>query len=67
MKRLSCAAKANRIYVAVNLPELRLVQYPNQTIKYAKYNTNVVFNRHGRVVVRYKKRFVCLKLTSPLL
>lgn len=48
----SCSALKNRIYVVVNLVEKFYVQYSKEIIY---YNTNVVFNRDGAVVSRYRK------------
>uniref|UniRef100_A0A224XDX6 Putative biotinidase n=1 Tax=Panstrongylus lignarius TaxID=156445 RepID=A0A224XDX6_9HEMI len=50
LKSLSQAAIDNKLYVVVNLHEL----YKNGTKEY-KYNTNVVFDRNGTVIARYRK------------
>uniref|UniRef100_A0A146LGU5 Vanin-like protein 2 n=1 Tax=Lygus hesperus TaxID=30085 RepID=A0A146LGU5_LYGHE len=52
IQTLSLYAKNYSIYVAVNLHE-RYTD-PNTT-KSFKYNTNVVFNREGAIVARYRK------------
>lgn len=49
---LSCAAETHRIYTVVNLIER---QYDNKTNKKIYHNTNVVFNRNGVVVAKYRK------------
>lgn len=48
----SCSALKNRIYVVVNLVEQFSVPYSKEIIY---YNTNVVFNRDGAVIARYRK------------
>lgn len=50
LKNLSKAAIDNKLYVLVNLHEL----HKNGTKDY-KYNTNVVFDRNGTVIARYRK------------
>ncbi|KAF5292923.1 hypothetical protein FQA39_LY13803 [Lamprigera yunnana] len=47
---ISCAAEAHRIYVVVNLVEK---YYDVSEVIY--YNTNVVFDRNGVVIVRFRK------------
>ncbi|XP_071861750.1 vanin-like protein 1 [Bombus fervidus] len=58
LRRLSCAARKNRIYVVVNIAEKRLANYSdacpsNETWHY--HNTNVVFDRTGKIIARYRK------------
>ncbi|XP_076286454.1 vanin-like protein 1 [Lasioglossum baleicum] len=50
MKSLSCAARENKIYVVVNLVEKVL-----RADKVHYYNTNVVFDRNGQIIARYRK------------
>lgn len=52
MKSFSCSALKNRIYVVVNLVERF---YEESTKKTIYYNTNVVFDRDGVVVARFRK------------
>lgn len=54
---LSCAARQNRIYVVVNIAEKEFCK-PNgkrcsDGVSY--HNTNVVFDRTGKIVARYRK------------
>ncbi|GLV36316.1 uncharacterized protein CBL_08810 [Carabus blaptoides fortunei] len=53
LERISCEAKENNIYIVVNLPE----RYgnPNKKDEFLLYNTNVVFDRNGAVIARYRK------------
>ncbi|XP_017879699.1 vanin-like protein 1 [Ceratina calcarata] len=46
LTRLSCAARKNRIYVVVNIAEKNGIYY---------HNTNVAFDRTGKIVARYRK------------
>lgn len=50
MKLLSCAARENKIYVVINVIEKVL---GDKRMHY--YNTNVVFDRNGQIVARYRK------------
>ena len=51
LRMLSCAAKENRIYVVINIAERELDIENN--IHY--HNTNVVFDRTGKIIARYRK------------
>lgn len=57
LKRLSCAARENKIYVAVNIAEKFLrcgkESCPPEDTDY--HNTNAVFDRTGKIVARYRK------------
>ncbi|GLV36317.1 uncharacterized protein CBL_08811 [Carabus blaptoides fortunei] len=53
LQRISCAAKENSIYVVINLPE-RARKSKNSDDFYL-YNTNIVFDRNGAVIARYRK------------
>ncbi|XP_037908441.1 vanin-like protein 1 [Hermetia illucens] len=62
--KLSKAAKDNQIYVLVNLIEKMLCTSESDACKpphnvhndgYCLYNTNVVFDRKGRLISRYRK------------
>ncbi|KAF5280270.1 hypothetical protein FQR65_LT03078 [Abscondita terminalis] len=48
----SCSALKNKIYVVVNLVEQL---YDNNQNTYVYFNTDVVFNKNGRVVAKYRK------------
>ncbi|XP_076649284.1 vanin-like protein 1 [Halictus rubicundus] len=50
MKLLSCAARENKIYVVINLVEKAL-----GADRAYHYNTNVVFDRKGQIIARYRK------------
>lgn len=52
MNTLSCTAKENKIYVVVNLVEI--VQ-DNIAKDFILYNTNVVYDRSGAIIARYRK------------
>jgi hypothetical protein len=62
LRNLSCAAKSARKYVAVNLSEQSNCTDASQSAlndtrpcsskEFNLYNTNVVFDRNGRVVAR---------------
>ncbi|XP_014489018.1 PREDICTED: vanin-like protein 1 isoform X2 [Dinoponera quadriceps] len=56
LRRISCAAKENRIYVVINIAE-KLPCDNSTCTKYdeAYYNTNVVFDRNGKIIARYRK------------
>ncbi|XP_050528694.1 vanin-like protein 2 isoform X2 [Daktulosphaira vitifoliae] len=59
LKKLSCAARINHVYVVINLPEIEYCKKeddascPDDLENY--YNTNVVFDRQGKIVARYRK------------
>ncbi|XP_054733237.1 vanin-like protein 3 isoform X2 [Anastrepha obliqua] len=60
--QLSCSARANRKYVVINLNEKEnctdnaaFDPRPCATNGLNMYNTNVVFDREGRVISRYRK------------
>ncbi|XP_025418126.1 vanin-like protein 2 isoform X3 [Sipha flava] len=59
LNKLSCAARLHHMYVVVNLPEIEYCKTeeddacPEDLAYY--YNTNVVFDREGRIVARYRK------------
>ncbi|EFN79245.1 Vanin-like protein 1 [Harpegnathos saltator] len=56
LRRISCAAKENRIYVVINIAE-KLPCNKDTCTKHDKiyYNTNVVFDRNGKIIARYRK------------
>ncbi|VVC33943.1 Hypothetical protein CINCED_3A002730 [Cinara cedri] len=59
LSKLSCAARLHHMYVVVNLPEIEYcnkedsAQCSEDSANY--YNTNVVFDREGRIIARYRK------------
>ncbi|XP_065204010.1 uncharacterized protein LOC135834100 [Planococcus citri] len=55
ISKLSCAAKAGQIYVAVNLWEKFYPHSNSTTDDVLLYNTEVVFDRKGTIVARYRK------------
>ncbi|EDW37914.1 GL21362 [Drosophila persimilis] len=54
LRRLACAARSARTYLVVNVKE-RSEEDPIPSRGYNIYNTNVVFDRNGAVVSRYRK------------
>ncbi|EZA57014.1 vanin-like protein 1 [Ooceraea biroi] len=56
LKRISCAAKENRIYVVINIAEkLPCTDAGCAEDKMFYYNSNVVFDRTGKIIARYRK------------
>ncbi|XP_006622731.1 vanin-like protein 1 [Apis dorsata] len=56
LKRLSCAAKQNRIYVVINIAEKRLNNDEcSSNFTWHYHNTNVAFDRMGKIIARYRK------------
>lgn len=65
LRKLSCAAKTNKIYVAVNLLEIQYcaegeIDCPKDGAYF--YNTNIVFDREGTLIARYKNEICNLQL-----
>lgn len=58
LNKLSCAARLHHMYVVVNLPEIEYYTTEEDPVCLKDltnyYNTNVVFNREGRIIARYK-------------
>lgn len=57
LRQLSCAAKDNKIYVAVNVMEKAPSSKSSAWDGLLLYNTEVVFDRSGMVVARYAQVF----------
>ncbi|XP_011165376.2 vanin-like protein 1 [Solenopsis invicta] len=56
LKKISCAARNNEIYVVLNIAEKEACiaePCPNDKVFY--YNSNVVFDRTGKIIARYRK------------
>lgn len=56
LKKISCAARDNKIYVVINIAEKLPCTgnvCPKDKIFY--YNSNVVFDRMGKIIARYRK------------
>ncbi|KYM88554.1 Vanin-like protein 1 [Atta colombica] len=56
LKKISCAARDNNIYVVINIAEKAPcydVPCPRDKVFY--YNSNVVFDRTGKIIARYRK------------
>jgi predicted amidohydrolase len=56
VKKLSCAAKSNQIYVVANMLE-KYEDTPSKEL--LVFNTNVVFDRTGKIIARYIFTFLC--------
>ncbi|XP_028404486.1 pantetheinase-like [Dendronephthya gigantea] len=60
MKRLSCLAKNNDIYIVVNMGDIKLCNKTTDPHCPAdgryQYNTNVVFDNAGKLIARYHKQ-----------
>jgi len=55
LKKISCAARDNNIYVVINIAEKAPcydVPCPRDKVFY--YNSNVVFDRTGKIIARLK-------------
>ncbi|XP_043265501.1 vanin-like protein 1 [Colletes gigas] len=52
LKNISCAAKHNSIYVLINIAEKERCNSTDETIY---HNTNVAFDRTGKIIARYRK------------
>lgn len=56
LKKISCAARDNEIYVVINIAEKApCTDVPCPRDKMFYYNSNVVFDRTGRIIARYRK------------
>ncbi|KYN09055.1 PREDICTED: vanin-like protein 2 [Trachymyrmex cornetzi] len=56
LRKISCAARSNKIYVVINIAEKEpCSDEPCPTDKMFYYNTNVVFDRTGKIIARYRK------------
>ncbi|XP_059478887.1 vanin-like protein 1 [Neocloeon triangulifer] len=55
LKRLSCAARNNSIYVVANLIERQFCGPQCAQDNYLIYNSNVAFDANGTLVARYRK------------
>ncbi|XP_070524082.1 vanin-like protein 1 isoform X2 [Cardiocondyla obscurior] len=56
LKKISCAARDNEIYVVINIAEkapCNNIPCPRDKVFY--YNSNVVFDRKGMIIARYRK------------
>lgn len=59
LKKISCAARENKIYVVINIAEkLSCTEDPCPKDKVFYYNTNVVFDRTGKIIARYLYIFI---------
>jgi len=54
IRTLSCAARSKNIYVVVNVPEVAPCDNSSSNCS-VYYNCNVVFDRNGTIVARYRK------------
>ncbi|KYQ54958.1 Vanin-like protein 1 [Trachymyrmex zeteki] len=56
LRKISCAAKSNKIYVVINIAEKApCYDVPCPKDKMFYYSTNVVFDRTGKIIARYRK------------
>ncbi|XP_025993534.2 vanin-like protein 1 [Solenopsis invicta] len=56
LKKISCAASNNEIYVVINIAEkVTCTSEPCPKDKVFYYNTNVVFDRTGKIIAKYRK------------
>ncbi|XP_036140740.1 vanin-like protein 1 isoform X2 [Monomorium pharaonis] len=56
LKKISCAANDNEIYVIINIAEKAACTASScPTDKVFYYNSNVVFDRTGKIIARYRK------------
>ncbi|KAH8361269.1 hypothetical protein KR200_012105, partial [Drosophila serrata] len=55
LRRLACAAQEANLYLMINVKERAAEVGEPSSRGYLMYNTNVVFDRHGAVVSRYRK------------
>ncbi|KAM0726634.1 Vanin-like protein 1 [Formica fusca] len=56
LKKISCAARNNTIYVVINIAEkLPCTEDVCPKDKMFYYNSNVVFDRTGKIIARYRK------------
>ncbi|KAG5308383.1 VNNL1 protein, partial [Acromyrmex insinuator] len=56
LRKISCAARSSKIYVVINIAEKELCSdelCPRDKMFY--YNTNIVFDRTGKIIARYRK------------
>ncbi|XP_043500326.1 vanin-like protein 1 [Polistes fuscatus] len=62
LKKISCAAMKNKIYVVINIAE-RAPCFDNECPKGESlyYNSNVVFDRNGTVIAKYRKQNLYLE------
>lgn len=62
LKRLSCAARNHQIYVVANMAEKFCKTDTCSQKDTVYYNTNVVFDRTGKVIARYRKTHLFMEL-----
>ncbi|XP_029156556.1 vanin-like protein 1 [Nylanderia fulva] len=56
LRKISCAARGNEIYVVINIAEkLPCTENVCPKDKIFYYNSNVVFDRTGKIIARYRK------------
>ncbi|KYM88556.1 Vanin-like protein 1 [Atta colombica] len=55
LRKISCAARNNKIYVVINIAEKEPCSELCPKDKMFYYNTNVVFDRTGKIIARYRK------------
>lgn len=55
LKKISCAARSSSKYIVINVAEKVAIGSRDQKQQMIFYNTNVVFDRNGNVIARYRK------------
>lgn len=60
MKKISCAAREKQIYVVINIAEKLSCTGSTCPKDKVFYNSNVVFDRSGKIIARYVDFTLCI-------